>query len=93
MSKFPCSGCGGCCMMAGGKLGMPDRGDGACLFLDYDNTCSIYEQRPLICRVDELYDHVKPDMTRGEWHGFRIQACNIIIDKLGLDNKYKIPEH
>ena len=32
-----------------------DRGDGVCRYLK-GNLCSIYEDRPLLCRVDESYE-------------------------------------
>ena len=32
-----------------------DRGDGICCHLN-QNLCSIYEQRPLICNVQKMYD-------------------------------------
>ena len=49
--EFLCSKCGACCRLAGGKFGLPDRGDGACSYLNEDNTCSIYNDRPEVCRI------------------------------------------
>jgi len=48
---WQCKKCGTCCRIAG--LAMPefDRGDGACKMLTEDNLCSIYDNRPNICRV------------------------------------------
>lgn len=35
-----------------GRLGyLPDRGDGMCRFLTKENRCSVYKDRPTICRV------------------------------------------
>jgi len=86
---FPCSGCGGCCMVAA-SVGLPDRGDGACIHLDKENKCSIYEDRPLICRVDELFEEIDHGMTKEEWYDANKKSCNSLIDKLNLDKKYKL---
>lgn len=94
MSKFLCSGCGACCMMVGANNLMPDRGDGACEYLEKDNkTCSIYEDRPLLCRVDDLFERMKeyqPSLNQRAWNMYNTEACHDLIDELQLDNKYKI---
>ena len=42
------------------KIGMVnkdlDRGDGVCKHLDENNKCEIYNNRPLICNTDRLYE-------------------------------------
>ena len=48
---WECNKCGACCRLAGFIIKEWDRGDGACKMLNEDNTCSIYETRPHICRV------------------------------------------
>lgn len=73
---------------------MPDRGDGACTYLEKDNrTCSVYKDRPLLCRVDELFFELKkyePSLNQKAWNIINTKACHELIDKLELDNKYKI---
>lgn len=49
-----------------------DRGDGACVHLTDDNLCSIYDQRPSVCRVDDAQPAV---MTPQEWHRRNHDAC------------------
>tara|TARA_R110002167_G_scaffold271836_1_gene478357 strand:- start:238 stop:531 length:294 start_codon:yes stop_codon:yes gene_type:complete len=88
--KFLCSGCGACCMMAGGYFGLPDRGDGACANLTQDNQCSIYETRPDVCRVDKLYELVKKDITKKQLYIENTKACHQLIDAFKLDKSYKI---
>lgn len=88
-NKFKCSGCGACCMVAA-SVGLPDRGDGACVYLTEDNQCSIYEDRPLICRVDDLFEHIDHGLTREEWNESNTKSCHNLIDELGLDKKYKL---
>lgn len=80
--KFDCSKCGLCCRSLGRnpmfrELGM-DPGDGVCKFLDQEtNLCTIYEDRPLICRVDDLYDELQlsKKMTKSEWHKMNSDIC------------------
>lgn len=54
---FKCDKCGECCRhLDESELYQEiDRGDGVCKFLT-DNLCSIYDKRPLLCRVDESYE-------------------------------------
>lgn len=56
---FPCTSCGLCCRQIGRieQLASFDRGDGICIHLK-DYRCSIYENRPDICRVDVMYHKV-----------------------------------
>lgn len=53
---FHCEQCGECCRHVNlSPLYHPlDRGDGICRYLE-GNLCSIYETRPLLCRVEESY--------------------------------------
>lgn len=54
---FKCDRCGECCRNLD-KSPLYDElhdGDGICRYLR-KNVCTIYEKRPLICRVDDCYD-------------------------------------
>ncbi len=53
---FPCDKCGACCrnLRRSALYAGLDRGDGVCRYLA-GNLCSIYDQRPLLCRVEESY--------------------------------------
>jgi len=57
-SPFPCNQCGLCCQrvdQSAETRGL-DRGDGTCKHYDAVlKGCSIYQERPDICRVDRLY--------------------------------------
>lgn len=56
--KFPCTVCGKCCRKVGHSLQTQflDRGDSVCRYLDEQtNFCQIYQDRPLVCRVEEYY--------------------------------------
>lgn len=74
---FVCDQCGCCCRhvnLSPVYEGL-DRGDGICKYLQ-GNLCSIYENRPLVCRVDESYDALFcHSMTREEYERFNYEAC------------------
>lgn len=74
---FICSKCGECCKhlnLSELYAGL-DRGDGVCKYLK-DNLCSIYENRPLICRVDEMYDlYFQTQMDRKTFYQLNSTMC------------------
>lgn len=58
MNPFPCTRCGLCCrhVHLSDETRFLDRGDGTCLHYEDDSRgCSIYDERPDICRVDRQY--------------------------------------
>lgn len=68
---FPCTACGKCCRNVGQseQTAFLDRGDGVCYhFNEQTNLCSIYENRPLVCRVEEYYKTYLSDIY--EWDEF-----------------------
>lgn len=77
---FKCDKCGLCCKsLANNVLAKDlDRGDGCCKYLQ-DNLCSIYEHRPLICRVDEAYEILfKTQMSKEEYYEINYKMCNFL---------------
>ena len=81
---FDCTKCGECCRNLGGSsiYAALDRGDGVCMYLD-GNLCSIYETRPLLCRVDESYKLLwKDKMSLKEYYDLNYAAC-AKLQKLG----------
>ena len=88
--NFLCYTCGACCLEAGGKFGLPDRGDGACGNLGENNECLIYEDRPDICRVDKFYKNFEDLITKKQFYIENTKACHYLIDKHKLDDSYKI---
>lgn len=85
---FVCDQCGECCRYLGHYAFNKDldRGDGICRYLDV-NLCSIYENRPFICRVDDMYDvYFKDEMTRDEYDRFTYMSCQKIKNKRSDDN-------
>ena len=58
LPPFPCNSCGQCCRRVGlsPQTAFLDRGDGVCRHFDETtNLCTIYEERPLVCRVEAYY--------------------------------------
>ena len=77
---FKCNKCGACCRhLDRSELYRElDRGDGVCKYL-VQNLCSIYDERPLLCRVDESYDaYFKYEMTKDEYYRLNYEGCKTI---------------
>ena len=53
-----------------------------------DNKCSIYADRPEICRINSVYN--KEEMSLAEWHYKNAEICNKFIEEDGLDESFKI---
>lgn len=55
--RFPCIACGLCCQaLTEETLPSLYTGSNSCRYFDYDSRqCVIYENRPLICRVEESW--------------------------------------
>ena len=77
---FKCNGCGKCCQNIWALEGMEDfpykaKKDGSCEKL-VDNKCSIYETRPLICRVDDYFEkNIKGTMSKKAWYKLNNNSC------------------
>lgn len=94
---FPCSKCGLCCKnikattetLKDTELKFPYKvnEDGSCEKL-VDGMCSVYEERPLVCRVEELGKFLK--IEPGEWLDLNIKACNELMDRNNIDEKLRI---
>jgi|TARA_R110000824_G_scaffold9137_2_gene41142 Fe-S-cluster containining protein len=90
--KFLCSQCGLCCKLAGflksTKDVLPINKDGSCSNL-IDNKCSIYEDRPDICRVEKMISN-KDNLSRKDYYIKSTKVCHTLIDTFGLEDSYKI---
>ena len=97
---FPCTGCGACCKVISWADEIIVRDDpehpyyfpythkeGVCEKLGEDNRCTIYETRPLICRIEESCEYFGRDKQK--YFELNIKGCHEIIDKLGMDEKWK----
>jgi Fe-S-cluster containining protein len=102
---FPCNGCAKCCRKVATavafakKAGFPDEvcdfpytwdEQGVCEMLTHDNKCKIYERRPLLCNVKEMYKYVEDyfkkmhpshnnhNIDYDTYIEHNIQACNYL---------------
>lgn len=77
---FICNMCGECCrnLDKSELYKKLDRGDGVCRYLE-GNKCSIYNERPLLCRVDESYEQLFCDKySKDEYYKLNYKACEIL---------------
>ena len=75
---FTCDRCGECCRNLNKSPLYDDLhdGDGICRYLE-GNLCSIYEERPLLCRVDESYHiYFKDKLSYEEYVQLNYKYCN-----------------
>lgn len=72
-----CDGCSApCCRVIGRIEPTLDRGDLCCKHLDEETVkCKIYNDRPLICNTDKLYETVFNFMPREEYDKLNSIAC------------------
>lgn len=77
---FRCSQCGECCRQLQNSSIYKELhdGSGVCRYLVGDK-CSIYESRPIVCRVDEFYEtHLKESMSRDEFYELNYKVCETL---------------
>lgn len=80
---FKCNQCGCCCRNLEGSdlYAELDRGDGICKYLN-GNLCSIYEKRPLLCRIDDCYErYFKSQYSLEEYYDLNYKACKVLKKK------------
>jgi len=73
---FQCSKCGECCrhLHLSPLYKELDRGDGVCRYL-YENKCSIYEHRPIVCRIDVGYEMFREIMSYETYKRMNKEMC------------------
>lgn len=75
---FPCTKCGLCCQNVHLNILYRelDRGDGVCKNLTNLMTCGIYDNRPMMCRIDEAYDTIFFEhLTRQAYYKLNAECC------------------
>lgn len=89
--SFPCTACGLCCKNINGIKALEHfNQNGICINLNTDNTCKIYNTRPLVCRVDDMYKTCYSHMNKTDFYNANIQICNTLQEKANLDKRYRI---
>lgn len=91
LTPFPCTACGLCCrhVHLSEQTAYLDKGGGVCRHLDTNtNLCIIYNNRPLVCRVEDYYKaYLERDI---EWDNF--VALNLeICKKLQQGQQKSVP--
>ncbi|MGL4992007.1 MAG: YkgJ family cysteine cluster protein [Sarcina sp.] len=75
---FKCDMCGECCRNLNKSdiyNGLHD-GNGICKYL-IDNLCSIYKERPLLCRIDDSYEILfKERFEKDMYYKLNYKVCN-----------------
>ncbi|WP_169753006.1 YkgJ family cysteine cluster protein [Campylobacter mucosalis] len=83
--SFNCDSCGLCCLNIRGIKELENfmQSDGSCVNLDKDTKlCKIYDTRPTICRVDEMYElKYFKYFLKDEFYRLNENACKILKDK------------
>jgi Fe-S-cluster containining protein len=64
--------------------------DGSCEKLNNEGGCEVYNDRPLCCRVEDMYKLWSDDMTKKEYYHLQAKTCNKMIREEGLPDKYLI---
>ncbi|MDD9156390.1 YkgJ family cysteine cluster protein [Aliivibrio sp. S4TY2] len=89
---FPCTGCGLCCQQIHNIAELQEfhSGDGICIYYQKQK-CSIYENRPIVCRVDDAYDQMfKARFTIDEYYKENAKICNQLQMNAVMDAIYKV---
>ena len=74
---FNYSKCGECCrnLDLSPLYAELDRGDGVCKYLEGD-LCTIYDHRPLLCRVDDAYEaFFSGQISKQDYYRLNYEAC------------------
>lgn len=90
---FPCTKCGLCCKNIDKipQLSHYHAGDGICFHYNDDVGCTIYANRPDVCRVDEGYQKFFSLLIKKQDYYIKnAQICNQIQIANNLDEKYRV---
>lgn len=92
VDAFPCTQCGLCCQHVNlaAETQFLDRGDGSCRHYDaVSKGCSIYHERPAICRVDQQFSERYAALySWDQYVRLNLEVCGILQAKAQL-----IPTH
>jgi hypothetical protein len=102
--SYPCTKCGCCCKQMdkvveglitlnaefGTYFKFPYKYDtsGRCEKLTADNRCSVYENRPTVCRIDRMIAILELDPVRT--YRKTIKACNKLMEEQGVPVSFRI---
>lgn len=76
---FHCNCCGECCknITLSPIYIILNRGDGICKYLnEKNNLCSIYENRPIECNIDKMYDvYFSKKISKEKYYQLNYYSC------------------
>jgi len=89
-----CTSCGLCCQHISNvpELIDFDLGNGTCKHYNHiDKSCSIYDNRPDICRVDIMYyNRYHKDFSKNEYIESNAMICNSLQEYYKMDESFRI---
>jgi len=104
MSDFPCTQCGQCCRHISSILSHSNypiviqdlvnrfpyevNDDGSCSKLTEDGTCSVYDNRPIMCNVKLMGQLLQ--QSQDDWYHQQADICNELISNAGLSPDYLV---
>ena len=90
INDFYCISCGACCKNIKGieELKSFDRGNGICKYLNtHNHLCTIYQNRPDICRIDVMFEKVYfKHYTKEAFYSLNKASCKILQEKEALNH-------
>lgn len=93
-NMFPCTGCGLCCQNISKieELKNYDIGNGTCKYFDsISKVCQIYENRPDICKVDEIFlSKYNQFFTKEEFYMENAKVCNSLQEQYKIDINFRV---
>ena len=94
LESFECTKCGACCKSIAHIAELSDyhSGDGVCKHLDLaTNECKIYETRPLVCRVDEMFEkYFSSVLSKAEFYKLNAKCCNALQEQQGISENFRM---
>ena len=91
---FPCTGCGLCCRHIEDIAELKDYnlGNGVCKYFDITtNSCTIYNHRPDICKVDKMFDiKYHQYFSKEDFYEKNAEVCNSLQTLHKVDKSYRI---
>lgn len=75
---FDCVACGECCrgiQVVPELKDLYDEEKSACKYLDQNNHCEIYDDRPEVCNYNKLYEKIKNKYSPDEYYRLTVLYC------------------
>ncbi|MGL5251251.1 MAG: YkgJ family cysteine cluster protein [Enterovibrio sp.] len=91
--NYPCTRCGLCCLKINRIPALANfhNGDGICVYFRQNIGCTIYDERPLVCRIDEGYQQLfKNQFSLADFYQKNADVCNSMQLEAGFPNHYRI---